>query len=371
MPKPIKDARSPYYQFDFQRNKRRFYGSTGCTSKRDAQQYIDNLVRQVALGHDHKKPITLDDACGAYWRDKGQHERSKATTEYQLANLCTIIGANRLLSEIGHKEFNDFIARRRGQGVSNSSINREWQLARRVWKHVAPDYEVANIDWGKLALDEPQERVRELTATEEKRLFDKLPDSLKPIVEFAILSGQRKSAVVGLRWQDIHWEQGEATIINKGGANHIFPLSPYLISLLLEQPMVDDCPYVFTYVCERHSPARKDRERRVKGKRYPFSTQGWDRKWRKAKSDAGVANFKFHDLRHTNATRIMRKTGNLKAAMRLLGHTDIRTTSRYAHVGMEDLRELMTETESRNNTGQRLTTDTENGSIPIDKEVQA
>lgn len=355
MPKPIATKHSPYFQYDFRVKGQRFHGSTGCKTKRDAQTYIDNYRREILLGNGTQRSITLDNACQSYWTDKGQHEASRVTTEYQLANLCEIIGANKMLIDIDIADFRAFIAKRRGQRVSHASVNREWQLARRVWKHVEQTHAVSNIKWGALKLEEPGERVRELKADEETALFEALPDSLKPIVEFAILSGQRKSAVVGLEWSNVNWSAGEATIVNKGGGLHTFPLSPSMVQLLLEQPRVDGCPYVFTYVCERHAPARKDRPRRVKGERYPFSKGGWARKWYKALKEAGVSDFRFHDLRHTSATRIVRKTGNLKAAGKLLGHTDIRTTSRYAHVEMDDLRALMVETESRNVTGRRLT----------------
>lgn len=354
MPKPIKDHRSPHWQYDFQRNKRRFYGSTLCTSKRDAQAFIDNLARKIALGINELPEITLDEACQVYWSNKGQHERSKKTTDYQLENICSIIGAKRFLSSINLDDFRNYVAKRRVQ-VSNASVNREWQLARRVWRHVAKTHDVSLIDWGDLRLEEPDERVRELKDDEERRLFDMLPDKLMAIVEFAILTGQRRSAVIDLRWDRIDWRHGEATIVNKGGNDHTIPLTGRILELLLEQPRVDDCPFVFTYVCERPSPARKDRPPRRKGVRYPFTQQGWQRQWRKALADAGVKDFRFHDLRHTSATRIMRSTGNLKAASALLGHTDIRTTSRYAHIGKDDLRNIMTATESRNNTGQRLT----------------
>ncbi len=142
-----------------------------------------------------------------------------------------------------------------------------------------------------------------------------------------------------------------------------------MVDLIMEQPEVDGCPFVFTYVCERPSPKRADRPARRKGERYPFSQQGWDRKWRKARKDAGVSDFRFHDLRHTTATRIIRNSGNLKAVSNLLGHTDIRTTSRYAHVGSDDLRAIMVETESRNTHGHRLTNKPESGTNPSESEA--
>uniref|UniRef100_UPI0037511B05 tyrosine-type recombinase/integrase n=1 Tax=Cypionkella sp. TaxID=2811411 RepID=UPI0037511B05 len=57
-----------------------------------------------------------------------------------------------------------------------------------------------------------------------------------------------------------------------------------------------------------------------------------------AMTEAGIEDFRFHDLRHTFASRLLRLTGNLKLVSRLLGHTQIETTMRYAHVLDEDLR---------------------------------
>ncbi|TIN66413.1 MAG: site-specific integrase, partial [Mesorhizobium sp.] len=50
----------------------------------------------------------------------------------------------------------------------------------------------------------------------------------------------------------------------------------------------------------------------------------------------GVKNFHFHDTRHTAATRVLRKS-NLKVVQQLLGHEDIKTTTKYAHAMMDDV----------------------------------
>ena len=47
---------------------------------------------------------------------------------------------------------------------------------------------------------------------------------------------------------------------------------------------------------------------------------------------AGVKGFRFHDVRHDMATKLLRQTNNLKLVSRALNHADIKTTSRYAHV---------------------------------------
>jgi integrase len=53
-------------------------------------------------------------------------------------------------------------------------------------------------------------------------------------------------------------------------------------------------------------------------------------------------DLRFHDMRHTRATRLLRGSGNLKAVQRLLGHADISTTADfYARVIVDDLRNLL------------------------------
>jgi site-specific recombinase XerD len=55
----------------------------------------------------------------------------------------------------------------------------------------------------------------------------------------------------------------------------------------------------------------------------------------------GLNTSRFHDLRHTFATRMLRKTQNISLVSKLLGHTNIETTSRYAHVLTSDLRDAL------------------------------
>lgn len=51
-----------------------------------------------------------------------------------------------------------------------------------------------------------------------------------------------------------------------------------------------------------------------------------------ARKLAGIEDFRFHDLRHTFATYALMASRDIRAVQELLGHTDVRTTQRYAHV---------------------------------------
>lgn len=337
-----KPAKSRFWHFDFQWRGCRYHGSTGCASKRDAERYEAEQRRKVALGEKTKPSIGLDAACGAWWAAKGQYLRSHATVIYQLANLAEGLGKAVPLQDITLSAIDGYIAKRRAK-VKNSSVNRETALLRQVieW-HGARGFDVPAINWKETKLREPKPVTRTLAEDEETRLFAKLPDSLKPIVEFALLSGQRKAEIVTLRWADVDLKAGSATVWAKGQKPHTFPLTPRLVALIANQPKV--CAQVFTYVAERSAPRRKDRVQRVKGERYPFSAQGWDRKWRRALKDAGIEGYRFHDNRHTAATR----TNSIEAANKLLGHSDMRTTQRYFHTAENRVREAMIAAESRN-----------------------
>ncbi len=66
------------------------------------------------------------------------------------------------------------------------------------------------------------------------------------------------------------------------------------------------------------------------------------RRWfRPAVGTAGVNDFTSHDLRHTCATRFMQADGSIIELQRLMGHKDVPTTARYAHVLQNRLRSVL------------------------------
>ena len=72
----------------------------------------------------------------------------------------------------------------------------------------------------------------------------------------------------------------------------------------------------------------------------PITKEGFKTEWRRSLHRSGVENFRFHDTRHTAATRTLR-TGNLKVVQQMLGHENIATTAKYAHAMVDDMRAAM------------------------------
>ena len=297
-----KGADSPYWHYDFRWQGHRFYGSTKTASKTKARQ-VENLLRAEASNAGVRRPaLTLDVACGRYFLEVAQHQASAGTTEYQLANLIEGLGTDITLAELDGNGVAIYAARRRAT-VSNASVNREIELlqrvlrrAERVWKADIGDMP----DWRTLKFREPAERIRELSFEEEMRLFQNLRADFHPLVRFALLSGVRLGNLIDLTWSQVDFHNRRLVLKTKskrpGGDNFVLPLTRPMAALMADQ-RGDHPTSVFTYVCQ------KSRAGRRKGRRYPFTRTGWRKAWKAALEAANIKDFRFHDLRHTAATR--------------------------------------------------------------------
>lgn len=249
------------------------------------------------------------------------------------------LGKKRLLSEITQRDLQAYIARRRADRC-DSSVNRELDNLSAIWRRAAgARFDVGEMpDWKRLRLKVAAVATRELAESEEKKLFAAVRADLLPTVEFLFLSGWRRSEVLGLRWSDCDLNLMQATTKIKGGAVVKRALTARLVALIANQPKKG--PFVFTYVCQQ------SRAKRRKGERYPMTATVL-RQARAAWAEAGIEDFRIHDLRHTRLSRVVRHTGSLAAAKEVGKHRHIATTMRYVHVLDDDVRNALEVSESR------------------------
>lgn len=296
----------------------------------------------------------LKAALDRYYEEVSQHTAAPAD-ELQRMDRLLALGGNKTLDGISDSDVAVMVAKLRGTKarykdtfLAPGTINRVLELARRVWRRAR---DLWGIDvgkepaWGRHLLEEPDERVRELSVDEEERLFEHLRADFHPIVRFAMLSGIRFANCRALRWNQVDFQARSISLKVKskkpGGAARTVPITQAMLVLLAEQRGHHPI-YVFTYLCEKSANTK-----RQAGKRYPFSRDGWRKPWMAALTAAGVEDFRFHDTRHTAATRTLRASGNLKAVQKMLGHTEVATTAKYAHVLDEDVRRAMEAAQSR------------------------
>lgn len=348
-----KPKNSPFFYYDFVVRGHRFYGSTQETERRRAETIErEERRRASAATKPIKGDMTFDQAAGRYWEEIGQHKLSADEIERNLERLIGLVKPHTLISAIDDDMVARLIADRRGctrwgrggRNLSAATVNRQitqllrpiLRRARKVWKIALPN----EPDWSAHLLAEPKERVRELKTDEEARLEAIERDDYFPIRRFAQVTGLRLREVVGLTWPQIDFGERTIEVVGKGDRPHVIPLTPELRDLL--HPLRGDHPEsVFTFVAQRTRTCAKSGRQYVRGQRYPITYWGMTSRRKRDFEEAGITNFKFHDLRHTAATRVLRKTGNLKVAKELLGHSDIRTTAKYAHAILDDVRAAM------------------------------
>lgn len=146
--------------------------------------------------------------------------------------------------------------------------------------------------------------------------LDNLPfaDHLRPAVLLSLNTGLRQGELFSLRWDHV----GEAITVeatsSKTRTTRHIPLNTEARSVLNGwREQTDAKGLVF------------------KGRR-GGRVDNWRRSWGALLKAAGIENFRWHDLRHTFASRLVAKGVPLNTVRELLGHSDIKMTLRYAHL---------------------------------------
>jgi len=357
------DTKRGVYSYDFQLRGHRFSGSTGKTTKREALE-VEKRIREekkAELARDaaaFSESPTIEAAAARYWEEVGKFHTDSDGTLRSLDWLVNHFGRNTMLRDITSSDIARMVAKRRGEFVpdqrkkkpkdddrqprlvSNRTVNltatvplRQLCLrARKVWKIAAPD-----IVWKDHLLKERQERIREASIDEEAAIMSQLDRGYDDAIRFAFLTGCRRMEILGLEWTDIDFFSRRFVVRGKRDRTRTIPMSQPIYDLLWSQKD-NHATKVFTYEARRttrHNDIVRDR-----GKRYPLTDTGLKSAMRRAVPKGGVANFRFHDMRHTAATRTLRKS-NLRVVQNLLGHTEIATTAKYAHALIDDIQNAL------------------------------
>jgi integrase len=148
-------------------------------------------------------------------------------------------------------------------------------------------------------------------------------DHLQPIVLVAMNTGLRRSELFHLRWEDVDFEAKWLTVQGvsaKNGQTRRIPLNAEALSTL-----------------ETWRTLAKEGEPQV----FPGVGGGTlkrvDRAWRRLRKGAKLQNFRFHDLRHHFASRLVQSGVPLNTVRELLGHADTTMVLRYAHLSPDHL----------------------------------
>ena len=371
----IQPSGSKTWYAQIERGKRERIGDGTVTTLAEARVKAKKIIGEGAAGHEQKKAdrrqkkILADTTLRAYLDGpfKTHAEANIASHRCMLANVRKVFHfiLDKPMTEITELDMAKW-RRERGK-VKLETQRRELTYLKAILNHAVrakaiPGHQLTHYRArGTLQEADSKAKVRYLTEAEEKRLRAAMDareadlrearrnanlwraqrghalypeigplefaDHIKPIVLLALNTGLRRGDLFGLKWDHVHL--GRRQIIKviektsharrKAGKKpeaSVLPLSAEAVAILtqLEKQKHPTSPYVFT------SPRSGGRLDNIK--------KAFEAVLEKAK----ISGFRFHDLRHTFASRLVMAGVDINTVRELMTHTDIKMTLVYAHL---------------------------------------
>ena len=257
------------------------------------------------------------------YKDKGRNN-----VNYTKTHILPFFGQKRL-DAITSKDIRDFLD---SMAHITTTANRCFALLSMAFKKAE--------DWGYLpprnnpctGVNKYKENKKQrfLNDTELKRLEDSLIQQLKEqsssyctvnAIFLALYTGCRIGEILNLKWENVHIKDRYIHLPDTKTGEGARPLNQKAIDLLSSMIRKEDNPYVF-YGKIPNQPISE-----VKAA------------WKTILKRARIKDFRIHDLRHSFASFALKKGVPLVHVSKLLGHRNIATTMRYAHLELEQLKE--------------------------------
>ena len=312
-------------------------------SLEQARKRADELRGQIALGKDpaqekailRQVPTFAQFVKERYMPFIQGYKRSWKTDESLLRNHLLPVFGKRHLDEISKSDIVAMHHGRKADGAAPGSANRLLIMTRYIF-NLALRWEIAGITKNPTAavplFEENNKKERCLSKAEALRLYAAMQDSEAPMLQFIvpmlIMTGARKREALDAQWVDfdVHKRSWRIPISKSGKARHV-PLSEGVIQLLVQvqalqqswPPAMRNCPWPFA------NPST--------GKPFVSIFCAWNT----ARIKAGLPEVRIHDLRHSFASFLINNGRSLYEVQKILGHTQVKTTQRYAHLAQETL----------------------------------
>ena len=293
------------------------------SSKGAAIQALSVREAEIAQGKFKIMPkrgaMTFDGLKEKYRELISLHKRGHNVEKYILATLTEYFGKLRV-SDLSAEDAERYKAIR-SKSVKPATVNREMTVA----KHML----TKAVEW-KIITDNPFRTVRSLSVAKSMERVLGLDEEIKllaaceqvrsrflrPLVLLALHTGMRRGELMSLEWSRVDFDQRTIRIINSksNAGDRVIPINATAHSLLSNLAKNSTSPLLFP-------------SNRKLGEKLLDLKKGF----KKAVELAGISHFRFHDTRHTFATRLVRAGVDIVSVQHLLGHSKITMTARYAH----------------------------------------
>jgi len=314
--------------------KKRWYIDYRANGKRIRQVVKDAQTRAQAMlvlqekvaevfNNEHnsgmkEKKIKFYELADIYLNDYAKiNKKSWRDDKYRIVAHMKPFFGNFELQEVTSLLIEKYRAERLKTGVTKSTVNRETTIMKKMF-NLAMDWNLADknpVLKVKLFSEKDTQKERLLTEEEEVKLLAESPDYLKPILIIALNTGMRRGEILNLKWSQVDLNKRHIKVEHtKGGKNRIIPINDVLHQELLR---VKDLKGKSNHVFPNPETGR------------PFTEV--KKSFKNACKRAGIHDLRFHDLRHTFATRLIESGADLITVRDLLGHFSVIVTQRYTH----------------------------------------
>lgn len=336
-----KTGNNKKWYVDFSFNHIRYRKPSPANTRAGALAYESVLRHKLARG-ESLEPTAVKEEPKIHFQEfvkdwfetyvKNNNKHSEIVTKGHLlrAHLIPYFGSMEL-SAISNLDVEKFKRLKLSQGLAAKSINNHLTILRKAL-HCAQE-------WGhieRLPLIKPLKTAPAkydfLTKEESRLLLTAAEGEWHDMILLALETGLRFGELIALRWEDVDFTTGEFTIsrsyakgvLGSTKSNRIrhIPISDNARNMLLLRPKRHDLVF-----------AERDGE--------PLSHKRCIRELHIRCQQAGLRPIGWHTFRHTFASGLVQDGANLLAVKELLGHSDIHTTMRYAHLNRSALHQAM------------------------------
>ena len=280
---------------------------------------------------------TLSDAVDRYLLDNLPQLTDQRTRKYHLNWWVGELGQRTLMHLCNDLDLLHDAKRKLEREQRDNGKKRSPTTVKRYLASLSKLFSCA-MDWGWCESNpvrriekpkEPPGRVRYLSDDERNALLKATAQSDDPylhtIVLIALCTGARLGEVKGLRWPDISCKRKTVTFREtKNKDTRTIPITDRVVERLTDLSKIRriDSELVFP---------------RYDGVRPKSIRAAWD----SAIAEAGIKDFRFHDLRHTAASYLAMSGASPSELAAILGHRTLLMVSRYAHVGEQHTAEIL------------------------------
>lgn len=324
----------------WRRYSERFPPGTKAATAKARALHVLNLAMAGELDPDHRDPPSLSGAFDAYerWVAANRPKALRCRRQHRRV-LLRVIGDPRI-DRLTPWHLEKYKRARREEGAAPGTINRALSTLKHMVGLIARGELAEGKPWlsreqahairDVKLLREPPGRVRYLHDSERVALFAAMPEWLRLLAAAAILTGLRQGALLALRRGQVDLRNRVLTVLRgKDNRTHHVPIADALVPVLEAALARSRCDHAFTNAAG---------ERLVRDS----VTTAFSR----ARAAAGIPStrqdpargVRFHDLRHHFASLLVQDGVPIYTVSKLLGHADIKTSSRYAHLGDANLR---------------------------------